>query len=78
MEELLLQLVWQTQEHGELTPQILSILNLYRSNDRCSVNTKLGENGEINANGCIIHKAAQCVAYITFRIVLKVHSTSSK
>lgn len=43
---VLLELVWQMQEHGELTPQTFYIRHLCRCNDRCSVNTKLRENGK--------------------------------
>lgn len=43
---VLLELVWQMQEHGELTPQTFYIRHLCHCNDRCSVNTKLRENGK--------------------------------
>lgn len=42
---VLLELVWQMQEHGELT-QTFYIRHLCHCNDRCSVNTKLRENGK--------------------------------
>ncbi len=56
MEELLLKLVWQMLEHGELTPQTFYILHLYHSNDRCSLNTKLSENGKVNGTATFFTK----------------------
>lgn len=69
--------VQQMLENGEPTPQTFYILNLYHCNDRCSVNTKLCENGKVKGNSHIIHKVAQLITYITLiRIVLKAHGNS--
>lgn len=56
VEELLLKLVWQMSERGELTPQTFYIFHLHHYNDRCSVNTKLCENGKVNGTATFFTK----------------------